>query len=74
MPLEKGMATDSKILARRIPWSESLADYGSWGCKELDTSEQLSTAQHRNLRFSKTGHSKDIIQNACFREKFNAKK
>ena len=31
-PLEKGMATYSSILAWRIPW----------GCRELDTTEQLS--------------------------------
>ena len=31
-PLEKGKATHSSILAWRIPW----------GCKELDTIEQLS--------------------------------
>ena len=30
-PLEEGMATHSRILARRIPWTE--------GCKELDTTE-----------------------------------
>ena len=33
--LEKGMATHSSILAWRIPW-RSLADYSSWGRKELD--------------------------------------
>ena len=31
-PLEKGKPTHSSILAWRIPW----------GCKELDTTEQLS--------------------------------
>ena len=34
-PLEKGKATHSSILARRIP-------YSPWGCKESDTTEQLS--------------------------------
>ena len=44
-PLEKGMATHSSILAWKIPM-----DRGAWratvheGCKELDTTEQLSTA------------------------------
>ena len=33
-PLEKGKATHSSILAWRIPHT--------WGCKELDTTEQLS--------------------------------
>ena len=34
--LEKGKATHSSIVAWRIPW----------GGKELDMTEQLSTAQH----------------------------
>ena len=38
-PLEKGMATQSSILACRIPWTESLMGYSLWGRKELDTTE-----------------------------------
>ena len=38
-PLEKGMATRSSILAWKIPWTESLAGYGPWGCKESDITE-----------------------------------
>ena len=34
--LEKGKATDSNILAWRIPWRSP------WGQKESDTTEQLS--------------------------------
>ena len=34
--LEKGTATHSSILAWRIPWTQSM------GCKESDTTEQLS--------------------------------
>ena len=30
-PLAKGMATDSGILAWRIPWTESLTGYSPWG-------------------------------------------
>ena len=42
-PLEKGMATHSSILAWRIPCTErSLAGYSARGCKELDTTEQLT--------------------------------
>ena len=41
-PLEKGMATHSGILAWRIPWTGSLAGCSQWGCKELDTTEQLT--------------------------------
>ena len=36
-PLEKGKATHSSVLAWRFPWTVS-----SMGCKELDTTEQLS--------------------------------
>ena len=42
-PLEKGMATHSGILARRIPWTGEPAGYSPWGCKELDMTEQLNT-------------------------------
>ena len=35
-PLEKGMATQSNILAWRFPWTRSLADDGPWGHKESD--------------------------------------
>ena len=41
-PLEKGMATQSSILAWRIPWTEDtggLEGYNPWGCKESDTTE-----------------------------------
>ena len=37
--LEKGMATYSSILAWRIPWTEELAGYIPWGCKNLDMTE-----------------------------------
>ena len=33
----KGIATDSGILAWRLPWI--LVGYSPWGCKELDTTE-----------------------------------
>ena len=42
-PLEKGMAIHSSILAWRIPWTESLAGYSPWSCKELDTTEHGCT-------------------------------
>ena len=37
-PLEKGKSTHSSILAWRIPWTV----YSPRGCKESDTTEQLS--------------------------------
>ena len=33
-PLEKGMATQSIILAWRIPKTEQPAGYSPWGCKD----------------------------------------
>ena len=39
----KGMATHSSILAWRIPWTEEPGRlFSPWGCKELDTTEQLT--------------------------------
>ena len=42
-PLEEGMATHSG----ESPWREEPGGYSPRGHKELDTTEQLSTAQHR---------------------------
>ena len=42
-PLEEGTATHSSILIWRIPMDRS---YSPWGCKDLDTTERPSTAQH----------------------------
>ena len=38
-PQETGMATHSKILEWRIPWTEEPGGPQSMGCKELDTTE-----------------------------------
>ena len=38
-PLEEGMATQSSILAWRIPWTEELLGCGHWGRKESDKTE-----------------------------------
>ena len=40
-PLEKGMATQSNILAWRIPWvvAGGMATIDQWGCKEPDTTQ-----------------------------------
>ena len=41
-PLEMGMAIHSSILAKKIPWIEEPGKLQSMGCKESDTTEQLS--------------------------------
>ena len=41
--LEEDMATHSNILAWRIPWTEEPGGYSPWGCKELDTTERLTS-------------------------------
>ena len=41
-PLEEGMATHPSILAWRIHGQRSLVGHSPWGCKELNTNEQLS--------------------------------
>ena len=47
--LEKGMATHSRILAWRIPWTEEPGGgYSSQGCKESDMTEQLNNNNKRN--------------------------
>ena len=41
-PLEKEVATNSSILAWKIPWMEEPGKlYSPWGHKELDMTEQL---------------------------------
>ena len=46
------MATHSSILARRIPQREEPVGYSSWGCKELDTTEQLTLSDLHFLKES----------------------
>ena len=43
------MATHSSILAWRSPWTEKPGRYNPWRCKELDTTDCLSTHGHRRL-------------------------
>ena len=40
--LEEEMATHSNIVAQKITWTEEPSGYSSWGCRELDTTEQPS--------------------------------
>ena len=45
------MATHSSVLPWEIPWTESLVGFGPWGCKELDTTERLSTQRQCSKTF-----------------------
>ena len=49
-PLEQSMATHSSVLAWKIPWTEGLGRPQSMGCKELDTTEQLSTSGNNKTK------------------------
>ena len=48
-PLEEGMATHSRILAWRIPWTEKPHGLGPHGRKELDTAEATWHAHRFNI-------------------------
>ena len=41
-PLEKGIATNPRILAWRIPQTAEPEGYSPWGHKELNTTEKLT--------------------------------
>ena len=65
-PLEKGKAAHSNILAWRIPWTNS-----PWGCKESDTTKQLSLSlfqpkckRHREV-FSSVQFSRSVVSNSA---------
>ena len=61
-PLGKGTATHTSILAWRIHGQRSLVGYSPWGCKELDTIEQLNNKTTKtNLSFKII-----VIQGVCF--------
>ena len=48
IPLEKGMATHSSLLAWRIPWTEEPGGLQSMGSQELNTSEGTEHAPSIN--------------------------
>ena len=50
-PLEREMATHSRILAWRIPWKRSLVGPSPWGCKESDITEHAHTELIRIASF-----------------------
>ena len=49
-PLEEGMATQSSVLAWRIPWTEEPGGLQSWGCKEWDTTEHSTATAAKSLQ------------------------
>ena len=55
-PMAKEMATHSSILAWRIAWTEEPGGLHPWGHKESDTTEQLSTAQHKSGLYNTAVH------------------
>ena len=56
-PLEKGVARHFSILVWSIHGQKSLVGYYSWGCKESDTTEQLT---HVKITFQKGRHIVNI--------------
>ena len=46
IPLEKGTAITSVFLPGEFHGQRSLVGYSPWGCKELDTTEQLTVSLH----------------------------
>ena len=48
-PLEKGLATDSSILAWKTHGQRSLGGYSPWGRKESDMTEQLTHTHMCNV-------------------------
>ena len=39
--LEEGIATHSRILVWKIPWTEETGGYGPWGHEELDMTKVI---------------------------------
>ena len=58
--LEEAMATHPSILAWRLPWTEEPGGLQSKGHKELDVTEQLSTAHAVKDRFCDTNTENSI--------------
>ena len=61
----EGNGNPLRYSAWKIPWTEEPGVYRPWGCKELDTTEQLNTFWLRvtsNLSFQeKIGSGQDIF-------------
>ena len=48
-PLEEGMETIPLFLPGESHEQRSLVGYGTWGCKESDTTESLRVRRNTNL-------------------------
>ena len=55
------MASHSSILAWVIPWTESLVGTSPWGCKESDTTEQLTYISNWTLELHSSIHLATLL-------------
>ena len=55
-PLEKGMATHSRILAWRIPRTKESGRGSLWGCKESDTAKWLTHRECTKILYTDSSH------------------
>ena len=55
IPWRRAWLSTPVFLPGESPWAEEPGRYSSWGHKDLDTTEQLSTAQHRDLECTREG-------------------
>ena len=70
-PLEKGMATHSRILAWRIPWTEDLVGYSPWGHKKSDMTEQLTHSSDYGYRESSRSVYYFFFNNHCHTDTYS---
>ena len=66
-PLEKEMATHSRILAWEIPWTEEPGRLRPKDCKELDTTEHA--CKNKNIQGHEPKDQGKIIQDGQMRAK-----
>ena len=67
---QKEIATHSSLLAWEIPWTEEPGSYNPRGCKESDTTVQLSTQTNPNRSSAYSRGSKNEQEN-CSLNDFN---
>ena len=70
--MEKEKATDSSILAWKIPWTEEPCRLQSMGCKESDKTEEILHTGTASMRDLLDGSVVKILQcKSCRRCRFN---